>query len=96
MTMTLEQIDDIVCRIMNEDEWHSDELDAVGELAKRGLATDEAALRKDAERYRWLRVQRHADIAACWYLPVMPQEYPVDTPEQRDAAIDAAIKECGK
>ena len=57
---------------------------------RNGLAARVAELEPDAERYRWLRVQRHADIAACWYLPVLPQDYPVDTPEQRDIAIDAA------
>lgn len=62
------------------------------ERAERAEARAEAA-EKDAGRYRWLRVQPHADIAACWYMPVLPQDYPVDTPEQRDAAIDAAIAE---
>lgn len=60
--------------------------------AQAAEARAEAA-EKDAGRYRWLRVQPHADIAACWYIPVLPQDYPVDTPEQRDAAIDAAIAE---
>lgn len=60
------------------------------ERQRNALAARVAELEPDAERYRWLRVQRHADIAACWYLPVLPQDYPVDTPEQRDIAIEAA------
>lgn len=46
--------------------------------------------KRDAERYRWLREQSTADIYACWYPPTFPEMG--DTPEQRDAAIDAARK----
>lgn len=48
-----------------------------------------AALRKDAERYRWMRKQPTADIYACWYPPVFPAG---DSPAQRDASIDAALR----
>ena len=48
---------------------------------------------KDARRYRWLRVQRHADIAACWYLPAHCDPAAFDTPEKRDEAIDCAIEQ---
>lgn len=52
-----------------------------------------AALRKDAERYRWLRVQGHKDIAACWLLPrPYPEPLEITNPEDFDAAIDAAIR----
>jgi hypothetical protein len=43
------------------------------------LAAENAALRKDAERYRWLRDR-------AW-----PFEFNGDTPEDADAAIDAAM-----
>ncbi len=55
------------------------------------LRTYADSLKQDAERYRWFRVQRHADIAATWFLPIFPDQ-PVDTPEQRDRAIDAAME----
>lgn len=73
-------------------------------LLNRGQAIDadvgsyEAAMEaidkviQDAARYRWLRVQKHADIAACWYLPAHCDPKDFDTPEARDAAIDAAIQ----
>lgn len=41
---------------------------------------------QDAKRYQWLRSQRHMDIAGCWLV-----DGPTDTPEELDAAIDAAL-----
>lgn len=44
---------------------------------------------RDAARYRWLRQQKNMDLAAIWVLPV---NAPVtETPDEVDAAIDAAI-----
>jgi hypothetical protein len=72
---------------------NADWVNAMNEVAR--LKTENDALRADAERYRWLRVQPYADIAACWYLPAhcLPENWDsslFDTPEKRDAAIDAA------
>jgi hypothetical protein len=70
--------------------------DDAAEIARltRALAaaTERAeAAEKDAARYRWLRGQRDADIAACWYLPVHCEPTSFDSPEKLDAAIDAQI-----
>lgn len=43
---------------------------------------------EDAARYRWLRDQPHADIAACWLLP---NDVDANSPEELDAAIDKAL-----
>lgn len=59
------------------------------------------ALQADARRYRWLRAQEEISIAACWLLPVdyvrdrakpLPATI-IKSPEELDAAIDAAMKD---
>jgi hypothetical protein len=66
----------------------------IGELlVERDQLRDQlAALQaqgEDAKRYRWVRVQPNTDIGSAWILPVSA---PVaNTPEELDAAIDAAI-----
>ena len=47
-------------------------------------------LKKDAERYRWLR-ERHENTIMDIYNSI-----PAMKPELLDAAVDAAMKECGK
>jgi hypothetical protein len=49
-------------------------------------------LRKDAERYRWLREH------ICWSSDYISKTYyfTANVNEELDAAIDEAIKECGK
>jgi hypothetical protein len=58
-------------------------------------ASELAELRRDAGRYRWLRVRKHMDIAACWFLPSEPpfgRANTPSTPTEIDAAIDAAMQ----
>ena len=80
----------------------TDEREEIAKALEDGSATEydcwqaAALLReqsKDARRYRWLRVQRHADIAACWYLPAHCDPAAFDTPEKRDEALDRAIEQ---
>lgn len=55
------------------------------------------AAEADARRYRWLRVQGHKDIAACWLLPrPYPEPLEITNPEDFNAAIDAAIQAEGE
>lgn len=78
----LNSINSKLCEMMDE------EL----ENAKAWEAKAEAA-EADARRYRWLRVQGHKDIAACWLLPrPYPEPLEITTPEDFDAAIDAATQ----
>ena len=69
--------------------WWSDRMRGLapsGCVAALGVALDElAALRKDAERYRWLRDEEgaHAIFSALYFN--------TQTPEQLDAELDAAI-----
>jgi hypothetical protein len=58
-------------------------------------ASELAELKRDAGRYRWLREQKHMDIAACWFLPSEPPFYAFNAPcttTEIDAAIDAAMQ----
>jgi len=61
---------------------------------ERELAAAQARLKEveaDAGRYKWVRSQKHIDIAACW---LVAAKVPVpETPEELDAAIDAARAE---
>jgi hypothetical protein len=71
---------------------------ARGEDGVIGVLVDYAAPKegwrdaKDAARYRYIRGQRHADIAWCYLLPAHITLPKGDaTAEQLDAAIDAAL-----
>ena len=71
-----------------------DALKAQGELVRKSyedkiarLERELAALRADAERYRWLRDERHE-----YELTIEP----VLSETKLDAAIDAAMKKGGK
>jgi hypothetical protein len=56
-------------------------------------ASELAALRRDAERYRWLRDQKHWDIAARWFLHADEPPFSArNTPAEIDWAIDAAMQ----
>jgi hypothetical protein len=55
-------------------------------------AAELAELRRDAWRYRWLRDQKHIDIAAWWFLPVETSKVTPNAPTEIDAAIDAAMQ----
>jgi hypothetical protein len=55
-------------------------------------AAELAYLQRDAARYRWIREQKHMDIAACWFLPTEPPFNAPSTPSEIDAAIDAAMQ----
>jgi hypothetical protein len=48
---------------------------------------------KDAARYRWLRRQKHVDIAAQWFLSTEAPFCAPSLPAEIDAAIDAAMLE---
>lgn len=74
---------------------HLDDRGLIEEAAElRRLHEENEALRKDAERYRWLRDQRarmnmvdmvFVEVPADWYLAG-------STTEEDDAAIDAMMK----
>ena len=53
------------------------------------LFRENAELRKDAERYRWLREQSDDDF--CFAVVKNPHFDVYETPQELDAAIDAAI-----
>jgi len=62
--------------------------------AKRSLRREENAREiavKDADRYRWIRRQKHTHIAACWIVPAAIEVAP--GPEAFDKAIDAAMEQ---
>ena len=79
--------DEFAYRLRNEAALMERHAELERELAAK--AEECEALRKDAERYRWMRKQPTADIYACWYPPVFPAG---DSPAQRDASIDAALR----
>lgn len=68
----------------------ADELDEL----RRSLRREENARLiavKDADRYRWIRRQKHTHIAACWIVPASVEVEP--GPEAFDKAIDAAMEQ---
>ena len=62
----------------------------------RQLRAENEALRKDAERYRWLRKDAHTEQLEfdSWYwgIELKAEKNDGGTPEQFDAAIDAAMQ----
>jgi hypothetical protein len=60
----------------------------VGMVVQRAAPKPDDAV--DARRYRWLRLRKFAEIGMQWLLP--DEARSVDTPEQIDAAIDAAMR----
>jgi len=63
----------------------------------RAILAEQDALRKDAERYRWLREQEAVDGMAIlpigkWVKPAMLITTPFDSPEMVDSVIDAALQ----
>lgn len=78
----LNSINSKLCEMMDEELENAKEWEAKAEAAEA-----------DARRYRWLRVQGHKDIAACWLLPrPYPEPLEITNPEDFAAAIDAAIR----
>ena len=76
-------------------------LEAADELEKRAdriaeLARENEALRKDAERYRWLRSRDLDAIDKGGVFAGMTPRNVVLNEEHLDAAIDAALKEQSK
>jgi len=57
------------------------------------LAAENKALRKDAERYRWLRIQDDEDFC---FAVVKNPHFDIYEASELDAAIDAALKEAAK
>ncbi len=93
--MTPEQLADQLAARQAGGLWYrSDE--AAAEL--RRLAAENAALRKDAERYRWLRINAIGAFrtnggkgpVSVYHLTKIPAIPGI--PEETDAAIDAAIQ----
>jgi hypothetical protein len=60
-------------------------------------AREANALREDAERYRWFREQMHPaaidiPVSVIWGWITEGEPVSIDSPEQLDAAVDAARK----
>jgi hypothetical protein len=72
--------------------WNDWDEDVVDADFARQLERENMELRADAERYRWLRSAKFLDLAACWVFDQNKID-PINTPEEFDAAIDAAKAE---